>query len=184
MSKLQRCLFLDRDGIINKDIGYAYKPSDIEFMPGIFQLCETFNQRGYIIIIVTNQSGIARGYYSEDDFQALNRWIEKEFLQRGIHISATYHCPHHPEISGPCDCRKPQAGMLLSAIKHYKIDPQSSIMIGDKLSDMQAAETAKIGTKLWLCDNSNDIAQSPADIQASDLRQALALLTQTNQSST
>ncbi len=147
---MQKCLFLDRDGIINKDIGYAYKPADFEFMPGIFELCHEFQKRGYLIVVITNQSGIARGFYSEADFQTLNDWLVNEFKKQDINITDILHCPHHPDITGPCDCRKPEPGMLLTAIKKYRIDPQFSIMVGDKESDMVAANKADIPTRVLL----------------------------------
>lgn len=144
------CLFLDRDGIINKDIGYAYQAKQIEFMPSIFSLCRYFQQRGYLIVIVTNQSGIARGYYSEQEFESLNTWFMHEFSRRGITISTIKHCPHHPSISGECYCRKPSPGMLLEAAHDYNIDLSNSIMVGDKASDMQAGIAAGIGFNLWI----------------------------------
>jgi D-glycero-D-manno-heptose 1,7-bisphosphate phosphatase len=156
-----KALFLDRDGIINHDAGYAYKPEQIEFVPGIFSLCKKAQQKGYRIIVVTNQSGIARGYYSETDFQQLSAWIKQQFSQRFISISHTYHCPHHPAITGSCACRKPRPGMLLAAIKRYKITADSSMMIGDKNSDMQAAKAANIGTRV-LFNRSKHRYQSPA----------------------
>ena len=147
---MQKCLFLDRDGIINKDIGYAYKPEHVEFVPGIFELCRFFQQKGYLLIVVTNQSGIARGYYSEEDFTVLNQWLKAAFTAENIHLSDIFHCPHHPDITGPCNCRKPAPGMLLEAIKKYRIDPQFSIMIGDKPSDMEAAMAANIRHRILL----------------------------------
>ncbi len=162
---MQKCLFLDRDGIINKDIGYAFKPADIEFMPGIFELCRDFQQRGFLIIIVTNQSGIARKLYTEQDFQQLNQWLIEQFLSKNITVSDIFHCPHHPKITGVCDCRKPAPGMFLQAIKKYRINPQFSIMVGDKDSDMLAAETADIGTRILF--NANGITR---DSQAATLQ--------------
>lgn len=145
---LQKCLFLDRDGVINTDTAYAYQVEDITFLPGIFELCYAAQENGYLIIVVTNQSGIARGIYTEEQFFTLTRWIEAQFLQKGITITATYHCPHHPELTGECLCRKPAPGMLLEAIKKYPIAAQFSMMIGDKPSDMEAASAAGIGTRI------------------------------------
>ena len=156
---MQKCLFLDRDGIINKDIGYAYKSADFEFMPGIFELCQHFQQKGYIIVIITNQSGIARGFYSEEDFKNLNNWLHSEFNKQHITITDVLHCPHHPDITGPCNCRKPEPGMLLTAIKKYRIEPQFSIMVGDKESDMIAAERANISTRVLLQEYKQDVEQ-------------------------
>lgn len=166
---MEKCLFLDRDGVINKDIGYAYKPADIEFIPGIFELCRDFQQRGFLIIIVTNQSGIARQLYSEEDFRQLNHWFIDQFSIQKITVTDIFHCPHHPQITGVCDCRKPAPGMFLQAIKKYRIDPQFSIMVGDKDSDMQAAESAGIATRVLF--NANDVKRdSPAaTLQVSSL---------------
>jgi len=146
----QKCLFLDRDGVINNDIGYAYKPEHIEFVPGILELCQWAQANQYHIIVITNQSGIARGFYSEQDFSHLTDWMNEQFAHHGILIQDTFHCPHHPDITGECNCRKPEPGMLLTAIKKYTINPQLSIMIGDKSSDMKAAEAANIGTRILL----------------------------------
>jgi len=97
---------------------------------------------GYIIIVVTNQAGIARGYYTEEDFIVLTDWMEKEFLDQGITITKVYHCPHHEDITGPCACRKPKPGMLNEAMKHYDIDTKGSLLIGDKERDIQAGQAA------------------------------------------
>lgn len=142
-----KALFLDRDGIINVDHGYAYKPEQIDFVAGIFELCHLFQQRGYLILVVTNQSGIARGYYSEQDFLDLSDWMTQEFALRGITISEFFYCPHHPDKGQSayvqaCDCRKPKPGMLFNAIAKYELSPQQCIMIGDKESDMLAAQRA------------------------------------------
>ena len=122
----------------------------MHFMPSIFALCRYFQTRGFLIVIVTNQSGIARGYYSEEQFQDLNTWLLQEFSRRGIHIASIQHCPHHPSISGVCDCRKPAPGMLLKAAQAHGIDLASSIMIGDKASDMQAGLAADIAECVWI----------------------------------
>ncbi|GAA0857320.1 D-glycero-beta-D-manno-heptose 1,7-bisphosphate 7-phosphatase [Aliiglaciecola litoralis] len=144
-----KALFLDRDGIVNLDHGYASKPDDIDFVEGIFELCRYFQQRGYLIIIVTNQSGIARGYYSEHAFSALMEWMTKQFAQQGVILTDTFYCPHHPEHGkGPylrqCTCRKPQPGMLFDAAKKYDLDLATCVMVGDRLSDMEAARSAGV----------------------------------------
>jgi D-glycero-D-manno-heptose 1,7-bisphosphate phosphatase len=139
---MDKALFLDRDGIINVDKHYLYKPEDVEFIPGIFKLCRLFQDKGFLIIVVTNQSGIARGFYTEQDFQTLTNWLSDQFAQRGIEITATYHCPHHPDITGECECRKPKIGMLKKAIERFNIDVKNSLMIGDKISDVKAALSA------------------------------------------
>ncbi len=135
-------LFLDRDGVINKEKNYLYKKEDVEFVDGIFELCRYFQNKGYDIFIVTNQSGIARGYYSEDDFWKLMEWMHEEFEKRGIHITKTYHCPHHPDINGECGCRKPKPGMLLQAAQEFDVDLSKSVMVGDKERDIEAGRRA------------------------------------------
>lgn len=147
-----KALFLDRDGVVNVDHGYVSKPQDFEFIDGVFSACQRFQQAGYKIVIVTNQSGIGRGYYSEADFNQLTEWMVQAFKSHQVDISAVYFCPHHPTNAKPeylqeCDCRKPEPGMLLQAIAEFGIDPNSSIMVGDKSSDMLAAASAGIGNK-------------------------------------
>lgn len=164
---MTKALFLDRDGVINHDVGYAYQPSQIQFIDGIFELCQYFQDQGFIIIIVTNQSGIARGFYTEDDFTALSAWFIEQFKEQGIGISHIYHCPHHPDITGLCSCRKPKPGMLLEAIEKFSITAQQSIMIGDKVSDMQAAKTAGIGQRFFYSpDNCLDATFSSKQLAA------------------
>jgi len=147
-----KTLFLDRDGVVNVDHGYVSQPKDFEFIDGVFSACKQFQDAGYKIVIITNQSGIGRGYYSEQDFAELTTWMVEQFKKYGVDILAVYYCPHHPvKANAPylqeCDCRKPQPGMLLQAINEHKLSPNSSIMIGDKASDMQAASAAGIQHK-------------------------------------
>lgn len=151
---LNKALFLDRDGVINQDIGYASQSADIVFVEGIFELCQFAKQQGFLIIITTNQSGIARGYYTEQDLQQLNQWFIQQFQQHNVTIDAIYHCPHHPEITGDCDCRKPNPGMLQQAIEKFAIAPTNSLMIGDKDSDMLAAKLAGVTTRLLFTEKS------------------------------
>ncbi len=141
---MNRALFLDRDGVINVEINYLHKIDDFQFVKGIFELCKKYQNMGYIIIVVTNQSGIARGYYDEEDFNSLTTWMIKEFAKEGIDIKKVYSCPHHPEISGKCSCRKPEPGMFLEAQKEFDIDLKNSILVGDKESDIEAAQSAGI----------------------------------------
>jgi len=158
---MQKALFLDRDGVVNIEKNYLYKVEDFEFVDGIISLCRYYQNKGYKIFIVTNQSGIARGYYSEDDFAKLTKWMIKRFADNGIEITKVYHCPHHPEIDGECECRKPKPKMLLDAKDEFDIDMQNSIMVGDKSRDIQAALNAGI-KKTYLFDisgeNSSQIA--------------------------
>ena len=137
-------LFLDRDGVINIEKNYLYRIEDFEFIEGIFDVCRYFHDRGYKIVIVTNQSGICRGYYTEEDFKRLTEWMEAEFAKEHISIAKTYHCPHHPEFTGSCSCRKPEPGMFLKAKEELDLDMENSVMIGDKPSDIEAAKRAGI----------------------------------------
>jgi D-glycero-D-manno-heptose 1,7-bisphosphate phosphatase len=158
---MQKALFLDRDGVINVEKDYLYKIEDFEFIDGIIELCRYYQDNGYKIFVVTNQSGIARGYYTQDDFNILTKWMLKEFLKYGIEISKVYHCPHHPDISGECACRKPHAKMLFDAAKEFDIDLKNSIIIGDKERDIEAGLNAGL-TKSYLYDESKMIKSSKA----------------------
>lgn len=143
MSK--RALFLDRDGVVNIDKGYVYKIEDFEFVTGIFELCRYFQEKGYLLIIVTNQSGIARKLYTETDYKLLTTWMLTQFKTAGITINKVFHCPDHPDFTGPSNRRKPNPGMLFEAAKAFEIDLKESIMVGDKQSDMEAATRAGLG---------------------------------------
>lgn len=147
-----KALFLDRDGVVNVDHGYVSKPEQFEFIDGVFEATKWFQQQGYEIVIVTNQSGIGRGYYDEKTFNELTRWMKGEFAKHEVHIADVQFCPHHPTNAQPeylkaCDCRKPEPGMLLTAAKKLNIDMTKSIMIGDKGSDMKAARSASVQFK-------------------------------------
>lgn len=143
-----KALFLDRDGIINVDHGYVYKIQNFTFTQGIFELIQKFSKLGYLIFIVTNQSGIGRKYYTEDDFQKLTLWMLNEFKKHNINITEVYHCPHAPEEN--CHCRKPEIGMIEKSIKDYSIDLKNSWMIGDKQSDIDLAQNAGIGNSIYI----------------------------------
>ena len=155
MATASKALFLDRDGVINVEKEYLYKIEDVEFVAGIFELCRHYQAQGYLIIIVTNQSGIARGLYSEVDFACLSAWMREQFMQQGITISAIYHCPHHPEFTGACTCRKPQPQMLLDAAQTYHIDMAHSLLIGDSERDIEAGIAAGVGETILLTDNTD-----------------------------
>ncbi|MDX2072760.1 MAG: HAD family hydrolase [Alphaproteobacteria bacterium] len=139
---MERALFLDRDGVVNVEIDYAYLPAQITFMPGIFELCRRAHAAGEKIIIVTNQSGIGRGFYSEADFHALMAWMKEKFTEEGAPLTAYYFCPHLPEDG--CACRKPKPGMIVQAAKDWNIDLGNSRLLGDKQSDIEAGTAAGI----------------------------------------
>ena len=140
-------LFLDRDGVINMDHGYVHRPVDVEFLDGIFELVAEAKRAGFLVVVVTNQAGIGRGYYSEADFQELMDWMKSRFVEHSGQIDAVYFCPYHPEHGvgkylRESDCRKQDPGMLLQAQRELDIDMERSILIGDKPSDMMAGLAA------------------------------------------
>ena len=150
-----RALFLDRDGVINIDYGYVGSRERFDFFPGIFELTRAAKARGLAIFIVTNQAGIARGLFTEDDFACLMKWVLGEFAQAGTPITGCYHCPHHPDFGLDhlrirCDCRKPQPGLLLRASREHDVDMAGSVMVGDKEGDMLAGHAAGVGTLILL----------------------------------
>ena len=147
-SRRNRALFLDRDGVINVDKSYLYKIEDFELVDGIIDLVRSYQEQGYLPIVVTNQSGIGRGYYTQEDYMKLTEHMVSLFAQEGVRIEAIYHCPHTPEDR--CSCRKPRIGMLSAAQKAHQIDMKNSIMVGDKESDMEAAYRAKVGERILL----------------------------------
>ncbi len=144
--KKQKALFIDRDGIINVDHGYVYKIEDFEFTKDIFTLLHLFVAQGYLLFIVTNQSGIGRGYYTLEAFETLNQWLMERFQANGIEIQEIEYCPHTPHEN--CKCRKPLTGMIENILTKYPVDLQHSWMIGDKQSDMDLALNAHIGSSI------------------------------------
>ena len=137
-----KTIFLDRDGVINKEVEYLFRISDFEFIEGVFDACLYFQQLDYKIIIISNQSGIARGYYTKSDYQKITEWMLNQFNIKGISILDILYCPHGPESS--CDCRKPKPGMFIEAKNKYNIRMKDSWMIGDKETDIKAANLAGI----------------------------------------
>lgn len=151
-------LFLDRDGVINVDHGYVHDPENFEFIDGIFDLVREANFRNYKVIVVTNQAGIGRGYYTEHQFHVLTQWMLSQFALRNTHIDHVYFCPFHPSDGiGKYRCeselRKPAPGMLLKAKDEHRLDLASSILVGDKLSDMQAGQRAGVGRLFYYGDD-------------------------------
>ncbi len=153
VSTVNRAVFLDRDGVINKDHGYVHLVDDFEYIDGVFDACLALKQMGYKLVVVTNQSGIARGLYSEEQFHSLTEWMDWNFADKGVELDGIYYCPHHAEkgegdYKVDCDCRKPKPGMLNDAAKFLKIDLSQSVMVGDKAEDMQAAKAAGVSTRI------------------------------------
>ena len=144
----RKALFIDRDGIINEDTAYPHLPEQIHFNEAIFPLCREAAEKGYLLIVITNQAGVAKGKFGEQDVQALHRWMAEEFRNRGIDIARFYYCPHHaeavrPEYRQTCNCRKPRPGMVEQAVKDFGIDVSLSLVIGDKTSDRIAIDGLK-----------------------------------------
>ena len=144
-----KAVFLDRDGVLNVDVAYLYKVSDLRWIDGAKEALAYLNTQGYKLFVVTNQSGIARGYYTVDDMNTLHNHMQAELNQCGAKIEKFYYCPHHPKGALPeytmeCSCRKPQPGMILRAFAEYDIDKAQSFLIGDKDSDLEAAANAGI----------------------------------------
>ncbi len=137
-----KALFLDRDGIINVDHGYVSKIESFEFNEGIFEFLHLFIKEGYKVFIVTNQSGIGRGYYSQNDFETLTTWMLAEFKKQNIAIESVHYCNHAPEEK--CACRKPATGMIDEILSLHNIDLKHSWMVGDKQSDIDLAHNAGI----------------------------------------
>ena len=142
----QKAVFLDRDGTINVEKDYLYHIEDFEFFPGVINALRLLQDAGYLLIIITNQSGIARGYYNEKDFETLNKWMLGELESRGVHIDAVYYCPHHPEAKLEkyridCGCRKPKLGMYEKAVKEFDLDLRNCFAIGDKIRDCAICES-------------------------------------------
>ncbi|MGN0855328.1 MAG: D-glycero-alpha-D-manno-heptose-1,7-bisphosphate 7-phosphatase [Kiritimatiellia bacterium] len=140
---MKKALFLDRDGTINADYAYVHDKEHFDFLPGVFDFCRAAEAKGYLIIVVTNQSGIARGYYTEADFRALNDWMVARFAEAGVTIADVFHCP---ELSGPD--RKPEPGLFLKARDKYGLDMAASVSLGDKPRDVEAGARAGVGKNL------------------------------------
>ena len=138
-----KALFLDRDGVINVEKEYLHTIEAFEFIDGLFETLRYAQEQGYLLIVITNQSGIGRGYYSEADFLRLNRWMCEQLGNEGISIAKVYYCPHSPDAG--CDCRKPLPGMLHEAARDFEIDFASSVLVGDKEADIEAGKAAGIG---------------------------------------
>lgn len=143
-----RALFLDRDGVVNKDLGYVHRIQDFHLIPGILPLCRIFHENGFKVILITNQSGISRGYFSEGDFRELNDFLVKVFSDQDVPITDTYFCASQDDEDPN---RKPNQGLFLRAQKEHAIDMAHSIAVGDKETDITAAVRAGVGTTVLYC---------------------------------
>lgn len=147
MSTLGRAAFLDRDGVINRDSGYVGRPEDFELLPGVVEALRLLADEDHALVVVTNQSGIGRGYYTEADYDRVTSHMRQVLLTAGISLDAVVHCPHLPDTG--CTCRKPEPGMILTGLAIVDADPGASVMFGDKPSDIAAGRAAALG-QCWL----------------------------------
>jgi len=178
-----RAAFLDRDGVINIDHGYVWRVQDFAFVPGVREAAAELARLGFAIVVVTNQAGIARGMYTQDDFFRLMAWMRGRFAEAGVTLAGVYHCPHHPtEGVGAwriaCDCRKPAPGMLLAAARDLGLDLANSVIFGDKCDDMRAGRAAGVGLRVFLGKDglappTEDCADALVNLRYSSLAQAL-----------
>lgn len=164
-----RAAFLDRDGVLNVDHDYVFRLEDWEWIPGAKEALSDLKNAGYLIFVVTNQSGIAREMFTMEDFLAITDWMESD---SGGLISKTYACPHLPEISGDCDCRKPKPGLLFQAIAEFDVDPAQSFLIGDKPRDVQAAEGAGVTGYQFEGGNLQEFVQKVLELEEKRLSRA------------
>ena len=141
---VEKAVFFDRDGTINVDMHYLHRPEDLRFIDGMPQFIKKWNDWGYRVIVATNQAGIARGIYTEDDMRALHRYMNEQLKEYGAHIDAFYFCPHHPDFTGPCRCRKPEPGMLERAVREFDLDPAQCLLFGDQPWDVEAGRRCGI----------------------------------------
>jgi D-glycero-D-manno-heptose 1,7-bisphosphate phosphatase len=156
------CAFLDRDGVINEDRGHIHTPEEFRFTPGMPDAIRMLNDAGWLVVVITNQAGIGRGFYTEQEFASFTEWIDERLAEAGAHVDATYHCPHHPtaglgEYRRECECRKPAPGMLLQAIAEWGPDVATSFMVGDSEKDMEAAAAAGVRGVAYRSGNVRDL---------------------------
>ncbi len=139
---MNKACFLDRDGVVNEEVNYLWEPDKVQIVPGTAAALRKLKEHGFMTIVITNQAGVARGYYGEKDIHAVHQRIRELLQAEGALIDDFYYCPHHEKFTGECACRKPAPGMLLAAAAKYDIDMKKSLMVGDRLSDLEAGESA------------------------------------------
>lgn len=178
-----KAAFIDRDGVINEERNYVHHISDFVLMPGVIEGLQLLRDAGYRLIVVTNQAGIARGYYDHAEMDSLHDHMRELLAEHGVLLDAIYFCPHHPQgsikdFAVECDCRKPSPGMLLQAAKDFNLDLATCILIGDKLSDIRAGERAGVGCTV-IVESGHEVervARLEADLVALDLLAAAKVL--------
>jgi D-glycero-D-manno-heptose 1,7-bisphosphate phosphatase len=165
-----KAAFVDRDGVIISDSGFLYRVEDLEFLPGAIDGLQQLQAAGYLLVVITNQSGIARGLYTEDDYLRFTTCMQQRLSAAGVQLAAVEYCPHLPEAQVAryrvdCDCRKPRPGMLVRAAAALNIDLSTSILVGDRATDIQAGRSAGVG-RCWLV--RSGVASSASDIELAD----------------
>ncbi len=150
---MDKIVFLDRDGTINEEVEYLHRPEDLVILPGVAMALRRLREQGFKLVVVTNQAGVARGYYGEEDVKALHEYLNRQLSMDGAFIDCFYYCPHHPvygigKYGRACHCRKPETGMFEMAEERFPVDKSRSYMIGDKLLDMEAGKRYGVGTVL------------------------------------
>jgi len=181
---VRRAAFIDRDGTIIRDADYLADPERVELLPGAAEGMRRLTAAGYALVIVTNQSGIARGLYSEGDFQAVQQRLGQVLGEAGVVVDAVFHCPHHPDFTGPCDCRKPQLGMYRAAADRLGLDLAVSVYIGDRLKDVEPAlATGGRGFLVLTGYGAREAREAPVGVEVvADLREAAQLALTTGES--
>lgn len=184
MSGKTKAAFIDRDGVINEERNYVHRISDFVLLPGVIEGLSLMRDAGYLLIVVTNQAGIARGYYEQAEMERLHDHLRELLAEQGVSLDAIYFCPHHPQgsieaLSIECSCRKPSPGMLLQAAKDFNINLSASVLIGDKFSDVQAGKRAGVG-RIAIVESGHKVEQAArleSDVVAKDLLAAARILT-------
>ena len=181
---MEKVIFLDRDGTLNVEVNYLHRKEDLVLLPGVPEALKAFKDQGYKLVVITNQAGVARGYYTEEDVKELHRYMNELLAGQGAGIDAFYYCPHHPEhgigkYKIPCHCRKPVTGMFEMAEQDFEVDKASSWMIGDKLIDIEAGRNYGVRTVLvgtgygaGVHDEQKKKGDFPYDLYADDLLEA------------
>ena len=189
---MERIVFLDRDGTLNEEVCYLHRPEDLRILPGVPKALRMLKKAGYRLVVVTNQAGVARGYYTEEDVKLLHRYMNEILEKDGAGIDAFYYCPHHPEhgigvYKKACHCRKPDIGMFEMAASQFPVDRAHSFMIGDKILDVEAGKgfgltSILVGTGYGESERGRILGQLPWDFYAADLMEAARWIIQKGQS--
>jgi D-glycero-D-manno-heptose 1,7-bisphosphate phosphatase len=174
-------LFLDRDGVINEDRNYVHRVEDFHFYPDVLEACRSIAGAGFRLVVITNQAGIARGYYTLSDLEILHSWMMGQFRLAGAPLSGIYFCPHHPDGSVEpygkhCDCRKPAPGLIRQAQSELNIDLPNSILVGDKNSDILAGRAAGVGRCYLLRHGTPGVVATEADAVIANMTELASIL--------